>query len=376
MQAGTPGNPNEEEGGGDPRRTLREIVVHQHELMEEAELVRRRLVAEIAERKRAEDALRQSEARFRELAEAGPQFIWVSQPDGSLEYINQRWIAYSGLELSVTTDFRQLARSVHPEDQLEMTANWGRSLAMSEPFEMEARLRRADGAYRWFMIRSVPAQDESGRITKWFAVSTDIHEQKQSQAKLLRANQALEQFAYSASHDLQEPIRNVAVYAELLNTCYAQALDAMGGEFLSFIRAGAKRMDILVKDLLVYAQSASTDGTPTEAVDAMAALQGALSNLVAVIDENKAEISYETLPKLPVLAIQMQQLFQNLIGNAIKYRRDDECPKVHITANRSRDQWLFSVGDNGIGIASEYQERVFGLFKRLHTDGKYSGTGI
>jgi PAS domain S-box-containing protein len=381
VQSSASGNQYDAESGagdktGDPRRTLRAMLVRQHELIEEAELARRNLLAEIAERKRTEDALRESEARFRELAEVGPQFIWVSQPDGTLEYVNQRWIGYSGLDLSATSDFRQLARAVHPEDQLEMTACWGKSLATGELFEMEARLRRADGVYRWFMIRSVAATDEPGCVTKWFAVSTDIHEQKQSQEKLRRANRDLEQFAYSASHDLQEPIRNVAVYGELLSKRYGQELDATGKEFLAFMTSGAKRMEMLVKDLLAYAQSASMDGAVAETADATVALEKALSNLVAVIRENDAEISYGTLPSLPVCAVQMQQLFQNLIGNAIKYRKDDERPRVHIMAERSGVQWLFSVRDNGIGIASEYRERVFGIFKRLHSDGKYSGTGM
>jgi len=197
-----------------------------------------------------------------------------------------------------------------------------------------------------------------------------------SNAELRRANADLEQFAYSASHDLQEPIRNIAIYSEVLTQHFGQALDAQAKEYLAVITGGAKRMDVLIKDLLAYTQSARMDGAVTEAVDLTVALEKAFSNLATAISETNAKVSYGKLPSLRVREVQLQQLFQNLVGNAIKYRNDDEPPCVHIAAELSGDEWLFSVRDNGIGIAPEYKTRVFGIFKRLHTTEKYSGTGI
>jgi light-regulated signal transduction histidine kinase (bacteriophytochrome) len=135
-------------------------------------------------------------------------------------------------------------------------------------------------------------------------------------------------------------------------------------------------MDMLVKDLLAYTQSANMEGEAEEEVDAAEALDKALSNLSAAINESNAEITHGGLPSLRVPEVQLEQLFQNLIGNAIKYRKDDEHPRIRITAARESGRWLFSVSDNGIGIPAEYKERVFGIFKRLHGSGKYSGTGI
>jgi light-regulated signal transduction histidine kinase (bacteriophytochrome) len=188
-------------------------------------------------------------------------------------------------------------------------------------------------------------------------------------------NADLEQFAYSASHDLQEPIRNVAVYAEILNRRSGQSLDEKGKECVAFIRESATRMHSLVKGLLAYVQSGSTEEA-FEDVDMASALEDALVNLAASIQESRAEVTHDVLPVVPTRDGQIEHVFQNLIGNAVKYRRDGEPPRIHITAERLKDEWRIGVKDSGIGIAPEYKDRVFGIFKRLHNDQKYAGTGI
>lgn len=197
-----------------------------------------------------------------------------------------------------------------------------------------------------------------------------------SNTELRRANADLEQFAYSASHDLQEPIRNIAISGDVLNRRYGQALDTNAKEYLAFMTNGAKRMERLVKDLLAYTQSANRDGESVETSDAAAALEQALSILSSNINEADAAVTYDALPTVRIPAVQLEQLFQNLIGNAIKYRRDNEAPRIHVGAEREDQHWRFAVCDNGIGIPPEYKERIFGIFKRLHTEGKYAGTGI
>jgi light-regulated signal transduction histidine kinase (bacteriophytochrome) len=156
---------------------------------------------------------------------------------------------------------------------------------------------------------------------------------------------------------------------------YGDKLDERGLEFLNYLRNGASRMDMLIRDLLAYTQS-SRSGPPAEPSDASAALQAAISNLAGAIDESGATIHFDRLPKVLVHATQLQQLFQNLVGNAIKYHKQGISPQVRISAQRQNNHWLFSVDDNGIGIEPEYKERIFGLFKRLHTSDQYSGTGI
>ena len=332
-----------------------------------------KIVRDITSQKQAEAALRQSEERFRQLAEAGPQIVWLSRPGGELEFVNRRWIEFSGMDLEATRDPALVESRLHPEDRL--WDHWNRAIATGTAFELEARLRGKDGEFRWFMMRSVPAKDEQGRIQRWIGTSTDIHQNKLLQLELRRANHDLEQFAWSASHDLQEPLRTVGIFSELLADRYSSKLDGDALQFLGNIRDGADRMERLVRDLLAYTQTGQSD-MPPEPVDANAAFQTAVTSLAAAIKETGAVVSSDPLPVVAFHPTQLEQLFQNLIGNSLKYCRSGETPVVQITARRGNEEWIFAVRDNGIGIESEYTEKVFGLFKRLHTGGQYSGTGI
>jgi PAS domain S-box-containing protein len=325
------------------------------------------------ERERVAAALRESEEHFRQLAEVGPQIIWLNGPDGELEFVNQRWIEFSGLDYEATKDPAQLLPRLHPEDHL--LDYWSKSVETGTPFEIEARMRGKDGEFRWFMMRSIPVRDENGRIQRWFGASTDIHQNKLMQLELARANQDLEQFAYSASHDLQEPLRNVKLFSELLSRRHAARLDGEALDFLRNVTDSASRMEGLVRDLLAYTQT-STVGGPPEPVDTGDVLRAALDNLASAIAETSASIENDPLPPVPAHAAQLQQLFQNLIGNAIKYHRPGVPPLVKVSVKRQDGDWLFAVADNGIGIEPRYRERIFGLFKRLHSHNEYPGTGI
>lgn len=329
---------------------------------------------DISEQVFARRRLEQSEARFRELAEIGPQFIFVCRPDGSLEYVNQRWIDYSGLDLSSTAD-AGLASLAHPEDRDRLLSQWRRCLAAAEPLETEARLRRFDGVFHWFVIRCIPVRGPGGQIAKWFGSSTGIEEQKRVEAELRRANQDLEQFAYSASHDLQEPLRSIRIFGELLAARHAGKLDGEASRFLEFLQAGASRMEMLVRDLLAYTQVSKLEA-PRESVDANEVLAATLADLSQTLAASGAGVTCDPLPRVRVHATHLRQLFQNLIANAVKYRKPDCPPAVHVTGARRDGVCVLEVRDNGIGIAPEYQEQVFGLFKRLHTGDEYSGTGI
>jgi len=184
---------------------------------------------------------------------------------------------------------------------------------------------------------------------------------------------ALEQFAYSASHDLQEPLRTIKIYSELLATQYAAEGAAL--ECLGFLGTAASRIESLVKDLLAYMTVTQVE-KPIETVDANDALSSALANLGAAITESSAEITYDPLPAVRVHGVHLQQLFQNLVANSIKYRAPERRPVVHVTAKEQHGMWLFSVSDNGIGIAAKFKEQIFGLFTRLHSGELYTGTGI
>ena len=192
---------------------------------------------------------------------------------------------------------------------------------------------------------------------------------------LIRANEDLEQFAYSASHDLQEPLRTVAVYSQLLQRHFAGALDREAETFLQYTIGGAKRMEALVKDLLSYVHATRGVDEKPGSIAAGGVLTQTLSNLRASIDESGAIVTHGDLPAVTVEAVHLEQLFQNLIGNAIKYR-NQEPPRIEITARRQGPRYIFCVKDNGIGIDPKYKKQVFGIFKRLHSSSAYSGTGI
>lgn len=192
--------------------------------------------------------------------------------------------------------------------------------------------------------------------------------------ELQRLNKDLEQFMYSASHDLREPIRNVVVYSQLIERRYIHALDENGREYLSFIHRGARRLDRLLSDLLSYSRATGPDSDHPDAIDSNRALQSALADLAEAIRETSAEIHIDSLPPVHIRESHLEQVFLNLLGNALKYR-GPRVPIIRISCH-FQDHCCFAVQDNGIGIEPEYKEKIFGLFKRLHLEVEYPGTGI
>ena len=195
-----------------------------------------------------------------------------------------------------------------------------------------------------------------------------------SNQELARSNAELEQFAYVASHDLQAPLATIASYAQLLEKRYKDQLDSQASKFIGNIVHGCTRMQTLIDDLLEYSR-VSRSQKPFQIIDCNHAIQQAIANLQGAIRDNQAVVTYTELPAVMGDISQLVQLFQNLVSNAIKYRQD-ESPTVYINAYKQENNWLFSVSDNGIGIASQHQKRIFQIFQRLHTQREYSGTGI
>jgi signal transduction histidine kinase len=203
----------------------------------------------------------------------------------------------------------------------------------------------------------------------------EIAVREQTQAALERSNKELEQLAYVASHDMQEPLRMVASYLQLVAKRYQGQLDAEADEFIGYAVDGAKRMQTLINDLLAYSRL-GTKARPFEPTDCNQLMATARRNLQVAIEEGQAQIECDPLPRVMGDPTQLLQLFQNLLGNAIKFRRKGEPARVQVRVQRSGDHWHFAVIDDGIGIAPEYFERIFVLFQRLHGRGDYPGTGI
>ena len=218
-------------------------------------------------------------------------------------------------------------------------------------------------------------RDQEGVLIGYAKILTDETSRKQLQDSLTESNSALEQFAYVASHDLQEPLRTMGTYAELLTRKYQGRLDAEADQFLGFIVKAAVRMSSLVRDLLAYARLATEEERPSSvALDED--LEAAITHLDQAIKESDARITHDPLPVLPVDRGQMVRLFQNLVGNAVKYRHPERPANVHIAAEQKGQEWIISISDNGIGFDPKYAGLIFSPFKRLHTAEEYPGTGV
>jgi light-regulated signal transduction histidine kinase (bacteriophytochrome) len=198
----------------------------------------------------------------------------------------------------------------------------------------------------------------------------------ESNEALTRAHENLREFAYVASHDLQEPLRMISLQGQLLQTEYRETLDEKADELIDGMIESAKRMTMLVSDLLAFTRAVNDFELPKTPVDANLALEKVISILADAIGEHVAVVTHGDLPPVRVAHLHLQQVFQNLISNSLKYRNPKEPPHIHISAKQSGDKVVFSVADNGIGIDPRYAVKVFGIFKRLHTKEKYTGTGI
>ncbi|GAB6053323.1 hypothetical protein JCM17960_21430 [Magnetospira thiophila] len=246
----------------------------------------------------------------------------------------------------------------------------------------EGEVKRADDETFWrgdgraFPVEYVCAPIfEGGVLEGAVLIFRDISRRKAIEAELRRSNQELQQFAYVASHDLQAPLRMISSYLRLLEQQKAPQLDEAAREYLQHAAGGAQRMDALIRDLLDYAR-VTTHERPLEPVSLNAVVETARANLSAEIELRGAEVSVEDLPVVLGDQIQLERLMQNLIGNALKYTAADRVPQVHISPARRVNKWIITVSDNGIGIAPEHLERVFGIFQRLHAPGEYEGTGV
>ena len=330
-----------------------------------------RQAADLIERKRGEEGRSQLSAIVEATGDAiyaydfdGTILTWNRAAEELYGYTPEQIIGRS-CDIIVPLDRRTELREV-----IQAGANGDRIIRNLET----ARMRR-DGSVFPAVLTISPIRDESGKALALSVIARDITERKRAENELLRANADLEQFAYSASHDLQEPLRTIKIYSELLVNRLGSAVEGEPAEFLEFLRHAATRMEFLVRDLLAYTQVARIDA-PLEEVDANETLNEVLANLGGAIAESGAIVSCDKLPHVRARSAHVQQLFQNLIGNAIKYRSEDRPAEVHIGAERQDGFVIFTIRDNGIGIQPEYKEQIFGLFSRLHTADRYSGTGI
>ncbi len=270
-----------------------------------------------------------------------------------------------------------------PPDRLNEEPDILRRLQRGERVEhFETIRRRKNGELLNISLTISPVKDAHGKVIGASKIARNITERKRQEEALQAANDALtrsngdlEQFAYSASHDLQEPLRMVSAYSDMLQRKFGSQLGPEGEEFIGYIINAAARMQQLLRDLRSFAQASNLAQDQVQNVNAADVLDRSLANLKSALDDSGAVLTRGSLPAVAMHEFQLEQLFQNIIGNAIRYR-SQASPLIHIDAQRSDGTCTFSIRDNGIGIDPQYKEQIFGIFKRLHTTADYPGTGM
>jgi PAS domain S-box-containing protein len=376
-------------------------------------------------RRRGEASLRQSEERFRLIAESLPQFVWVADPNGHYEYCNRRWLDYAGLVAQHSLGYAW-SGPLYADDREHFTKLWNHALTTGEAFEAEARFQRPGGESRWFLVRVMPLRDSAGRLERWLGTATDIDDQKRANealearvrertaelhqvitnlyseaserertteklhlttAELTRSNKELEQFAYLASHDLQEPLRKIQSFGDRLKAKLGEQVAEAGREYIERIQSSAARMRRLIDDLLAYAR-VTTRPQPFADVDLNLIAEEVLSDLEDAIQRTSATVDVGPLPTIRADALQMRQMLQNLLTNSLKFHKPDQSPAITVRAvtlgqmpNDSpsappRMAVRIDFTDNGIGFENTYRDRIFDVFQRLHGRNDYEGTGI
>ncbi len=334
-------------------------------------------------------------------ADAIPQIVWECDIEGNFYYLNRQWFMYTGLDFSADKDDLWM-KTLHPEDRHIMTSKWIGYIKGDSFFEQEFRLRGADGQYQWFLIQGLPLKNDMGVVMKWVGTCTNIEEQKnyhillenkiqertlqlqESNNELIRSNKELENFAYVASHDLQEPLRKIRAFGDILKKRYSTDLPEQASEYIDRMQKASYRMQKLIDDLLSYSRVSRTPKL-SEPVDLNELVEEVVDDLEETIRIKHAEVKYADLPKIMGDHRQLKQLFQNLISNGIKFHKPDLAPIVEI-----KQQWLQEVetktnngqnlelrfSDNGIGFDEQYHDKIFTIFQRLHGRSAYEGTGI
>jgi PAS domain S-box-containing protein len=332
-------------------------------------------ITDITERKLAEE-------RFRRVVEASPSGMIMTDPSGKIVLVNaeaERLLGYGRAELIGKPIEMLVPPRIQSEHVRFRGAFHGHPEARSMGSGRDLHIVRKDGTELPVEIGLNPIHTPEGTMV--LSAIIDISERNRAmqslteqREELQRSNSDLEQFAYVASHDLQEPLRMVATYTELLAERYRGKLDERADKYIGYAIDGAKRMQQLVKELLTYSR-VSSQAKPPAVVATEALVRDVLGGLKVAIDESGAEIVCEELPQVRADPAQLGQVFQNLIGNALKFRAE-RAPRIRIGGDKSNGKCVFRVEDNGIGIDKEYSERVFQMFQRLHGRGRYEGSGI
>jgi hypothetical protein len=319
--------------------------------------------------------LQQSEQRLQNLAATVPEILFTTAPDGSWDYVSQHFFDYTGLAPQPTRAYWM--EIIHPDDRPSAVEHWANTVKTGAEYEATYRIRGSGGQYRWFKTHAKPVREPDGTITKWTGVCSDIHEHKLLEEALAASNDDFQKFAYRVAHDLKEPLRMIGTYSEMLLRRNTAVLDSESRMFAGYILTGVNRVESQMRDLLEYARAGSLEMT-RQLLDLNAVLDSAVANLQPVILETEATVTHGAMPSLVANSQQVLSIFQNLIGNALKYR-SSRAPRIHVEGCEHGKEWIFSVEDNGAGIDMKDSERIFLAFERASSrtaDGNGLGLAI
>jgi len=347
---------------------------------------------DITDRKQAEEAVRESEERFRTMANSMPQLAWIAKADGYIFWYNQRWYDYTGTTPEQMEGWGW--QSVHnPANLPKVMERWQAAIQSGAPFDMEFPLRRADGQFRTFLNRGQPLKDSAGRVVQWFGTNTDVDELKQAEekirclnaeleqrvtdrtAQLEAANKELEAFSYSVSHDLRAPLRAVNGFAGMVLKEFSPQLPEAAKHYLDRIQKGGRRMGELIDDLLAFSRL-NRQSVNWRTVEFDKVVQAAWEELKPQREGREIELRMGDLPNgqgdLPLL----KQVWINLLSNAVKYTEGRTPAIIEIGCTREKGEDIYFVRDNGAGFDMQFAHKLFGVFQRLHRDDEFEGTGV
>jgi PAS domain S-box-containing protein len=343
--------------------------------------------------KMAEDSLKESEYRFRTLAEAIPQLSWTCLPDGNCDYLSQQWIDYTGIPLEEQLGLKWLS-VLHPDDREKTAQVWRAAVETGGEYDLEFRIRGADERYRWFKTRGTPVRDGEKRIVRWFGTCTEVEDIVQARQILNRDNAQLEAlvksrtaslnetteqlnaFCYSVAHDLRAPLRAQQGYARIILEDYGDQIGDTGKQFAQRIVSAAEKLEKLVHDLLSHV-SISRGNQPLGKVEIAATVAQARADTADSIRTGGAHVEIGPVEGFVTAhGPSLNLIVANLLSNALKYTKPDVPARIKIWSEILEGKVRLWVEDNGIGIKPEYHEKIFGVFQRLHTPEVYPGTGI
>jgi PAS domain S-box-containing protein len=346
---------------------------------------------DVTARAQARDMLRRSEQRFRTMADRAPVKIWISGPDRLCTYFNQRWLEFRGRSLEQELG-NGWTEGVHPDDFKQCWETYAAAFDARQPFQMECRLQRHDGEYRWILDSGVPLFGEDGSFAGYIGSAIDITERRQYEAamrdlnaeletrvrkrteELEAANEELEAFSYTISHDLRAPLRAINGFAKIIDEDFSESLAPEVRRHLQVIRGNAKEMDALINDLLAFSRLNRQEMFKRK-ISLEPIAREALASLESERADRRVTVTIDNLGWAEADPTLLKQVFVNLLSNALKFTRLRTEARIEV-GRIEHEPAVYFVRDNGVGFDMKYADRLFNVFQRLHHDEQYEGTGV